>query len=73
MPKGFPIDHPADGLLRHRQWFLEATMGSKVLSSPKVVQDIASRFELMAPFVEFLNQPFANKRRKQSRTMFAMF
>ena len=73
MPKGFLVDHPAEGLLRHRQWFLESTVNSKILLSPKVVQEIASRFDLMAPFVEFLNQPFAHKRAKQNRTMFAMF
>src|SRR6185312_700255 len=73
MPKGFPVDHPAEHLLRHRQWFLEATLSNKSLTSKKVVQEIASRFELMAPFVEFLNRPFANQRPKQSRAMFAMF
>lgn len=66
MPKGFPVDHPAEGLLRHRQWFLESTVDSKVLLSPKLVREIASRFELMAPFVEFLNQPFAHKARKKT-------
>jgi uncharacterized protein (TIGR02453 family) len=70
MPKGFPVDHAAEELLRHRQWFLESTLDSKVLLSSKVVKEIVSRFELMAPFVEFLNQPFAQKARKKSMAFF---
>ena len=72
MPKGFPVDHPAEGLLRRRQWFLEATVDSKVLLSGKVVREIASRFDLMAPFVEFLNQPFAQKAKKKNMAFFAL-
>ncbi|HKW75423.1 MAG TPA: DUF2461 domain-containing protein [Terriglobales bacterium] len=71
IPKGFTVDHPAEELLRHRQWFLEATVDSKVLLSPKVVQESAGRFELMAPFVEFLNQPFAHKAKKKPTAFFA--
>lgn len=70
MPKGFPVDHPAEGLLRHRQWFLESTADSKVLLSPKLVPEIGSRFELMARFVEFLNQPFVHKIKKKSLASF---
>ncbi len=73
MPKGFPVDHPAEALLRHRQWYLEATFDIKLLTTPRVVAEVARHFELMAPFVEFLNRPFANRRPKQNRTMFAMF
>ena len=73
MPKGFPVDHPAEALLRHRQWYLEATFDIKLLTTPRVVAEVARHFELMAPFVEFLNRPFANRRPKQNRTMFAIF
>ncbi len=72
-PKGFPVDHPAEALLRHRQWYLEATFDIKLLTTRRVVAEIARHFEMMAPFVEFLNRPFANRRPKQNRTMFAMF
>lgn len=63
MPKGFPVDHPAEELLRHRQWFLETTLDSKVVTSRKLAGEIARHFELMAPFVEFLNRPFIQKRK----------
>ncbi len=73
MPKGFPVDHTAEALLRHRQWYLETTFDIKLLSTPRLVPELARHFELMAPFVEFLNRPFANQRPKPKRAMFAMF
>ena len=61
MPKGFPVDHPAEELLRHRQWYLETTLDIKFLTSRKLVPEMTRHFELMAPMVEFLNRPFAKK------------
>lgn len=61
MPKGFPVDHPAEGLLRQRQWYLEKTLDVKLLTSRKVVPEMARHLRLMAPFVEFLNRPFVCK------------
>lgn len=73
MPKGFPVDHPAEALLRHRQWFLETTLDIGLLTTPRLVPEMAKRFEVMAPFVEFLNRPFAQKQPKPGRMMFSMF
>lgn len=73
MPKGFPVDHPAEELLRHRQWYLENTFDIKVLTTSRVVTEIARHFELMAPFVEFLNRPFAERRPKAKKMLFSIF
>jgi uncharacterized protein (TIGR02453 family) len=73
MPKGFPVDHPAEELLRHRQWYLENTFDIKLLTSPRLVTEIARHFEVMAPFVEFLNRPFAERRPKAKKMLFSMF
>jgi uncharacterized protein (DUF2461 family) len=67
MPKGFATDHPAEGLLRHRQWYLEAILDIRLLTTQRLVPELCRRFEVMAPFVEFLNRPFAGKR--QSKKM----
>ncbi|HKD78791.1 MAG TPA: DUF2461 domain-containing protein [Candidatus Angelobacter sp.] len=72
MPKGFCEDHPAESFLRHRQWYLESTLDAKVITSPKVVSEIARRFALMVPMVEFLNRPFAHKE-KRKKMLFAAF
>jgi uncharacterized protein (TIGR02453 family) len=73
MPKGFPVDHPAEALLRHRQWFLETTLDIGLLTTPRLLPEMARRFEVMAPFVEFLNRPFAQKQPKPRRMMFSIF
>jgi uncharacterized protein (TIGR02453 family) len=62
MPKGFPVDHPAEGLLRRKQWYLESTLPISLLTTPRVVPELAKRFAAMAPMVEFLNRPFAHKK-----------
>jgi uncharacterized protein (TIGR02453 family) len=72
VPKGFCSDHPAESLLRQKQWFLETTVDSKLITSPKVVPEIARRFAAMAPMVEFLNRPFAHKE-KRKKMLFAAF
>ena len=61
MPKGFPTCHPAEGLLRHRQWYLEAVLDIKLLTTRRLAAELARRFEIMAPFVNFMNRPFADK------------
>jgi uncharacterized protein (TIGR02453 family) len=62
MPKGFPVDDPAEGLLRQKQWYLESTLPISLLTTPRVVPELAKRFAVMAPMVEFLNRPFAHKK-----------
>jgi uncharacterized protein (TIGR02453 family) len=59
LPKGFPCGHPAEGLLRRRQWYLEAVLDIKLLTTPRVVPELARRFEAMAPMVVFLNRALA--------------
>ncbi len=72
VPKGFACDHPAEGLLRHRQWYLEAVLDIKLLTTPRLVPELAQHFEIMVPFVSFLNSPFAAKP-KPRRMLFAAF
>ena len=61
MPKGFPVDHPAEALLRQKQWYLEHALDAKLVHSPRLPQELAKRFELMVPFLEFMNRPFLRK------------
>jgi uncharacterized protein (TIGR02453 family) len=72
MPKGFPVDHPAEALLRQRQWYLEGVLDIKLLTSRKLPSEIARHFELMTPIVEFLNRPFA-KPAKPTKLSFMSF
>lgn len=61
LPKGFPCGHPAEALLRHRQWYLESVLDIKLLTTPRLVPELARRFQAMAPLVEFLNRAVARK------------
>ena len=72
MPKGYPVDHPAESLLRQKQWYLESTLDVSVVTSARLVPELVKRFELMAPFVEFMNQPFAHKQ-KARKMPFSVF
>jgi len=72
VPKGFPRDHPAEGLLRQRQWYLEAMLDIKLLSTPRLVPELARHFAVMAPFVEFLNTAFPQKRKSKKMPFMAL-
>jgi uncharacterized protein (TIGR02453 family) len=71
MPKGFPVDHPAEALLRKKQWYLESTLDLGLLTSPRVVPELSKRFAIMAPMVEFLNRPFAQKEKRKKMPFMA--
>lgn len=71
-PKGFPTDHPAESLLRCKQWYLEKTVDGSILTSPRLLPELAKHFEVMSPFIEFMNQAVAQKR-KPAKMMFAAF
>jgi uncharacterized protein (TIGR02453 family) len=71
VPKGFFCDHPAEGLLRHRQWYLEAMLDIKLLTTPRLLPELARYFAVMAPFVEFLNTAFPQKRESKKMPFMA--
>src|SRR5437899_6571727 len=71
MPKGFPVDHPAEALLRQKQWYLESTLPIGLLTSSRLVPELAKRFAVMASMVEFLNRPFAQKEKRKKMPFMA--
>jgi len=71
MPKGFPPDHPAESLLRRKQWYLEATLEPELLTSPRLLPELAKHFEIMAPMVEFLNRAIVKKAKPKKMAFMA--
>src|SRR5215471_175800 len=71
VPKGFPCDHPAESLLRRRQWHLGAELDIKLLTTPRLLAALARHFAAMAPFVEFLNQAFSQKNERKKMLFMA--
>jgi uncharacterized protein (TIGR02453 family) len=65
-PKGFPPDHPADDLLRARNWGVLAHLPSEAALQPSLAKEIVKRLQAVAPLVNLLNEPFLNRDRPQS-------
>ena len=63
VPKGFAKDHPAEDLLRRRQWFLESTLDGGLVTSGRMLPEIINRFRAATPMLELLNQPFVQERK----------
>ena len=64
VPKGFACDHPAEDLLRMKQFLLYIELPPDCATTPRLFREIESRFRAMTPFLEFLNAPLAPLRKK---------
>ena len=73
MPAGFPVDHPAENLIRKKQWYLEITVEVGLITTRKLLPELVKYFQLMMPVVDFLNRPFVRKREKPKKLMFMAF
>jgi len=59
VPKGFPADHPAADLVRHKQWYYDALLDVGLATTPRLLPELVKRFRAMIPLVEFFNRPLA--------------
>ena len=55
MPKGFASDHPADELLRAKNWGVRASLPAELALKPTLGREILRRMRLAAPVVDALN------------------
>ena len=67
VPKGFPCDHPAADLLRYRQWLFYVMLDPALATMPKLLPEIRKRFEVMMPFLEFLNTPLVKTPKRNTQ------
>jgi len=56
-PKGFDPAHPAIELIKMKDWILDTTLDPALGATPRLYREIADRFRVMAPLIEFLNRP----------------
>ena len=63
VPRGFEPDHPAADLLKRKQWYLAARLEPAVVTSPRLVREVADRFRAATPFVELLDSWLAKAKR----------
>jgi uncharacterized protein (TIGR02453 family) len=55
-PKGWPVDHPAIDLLRHKQLYVGTRLPLATATSPGVLKALTDRFRAATPFVRFLDE-----------------
>jgi len=63
LPKGFECNHPEADLIRYKQVLFDISLDPAVVTTPKLLSEIVTRFRAMAPFVEYLNRPLTAARR----------
>ena len=57
MPKGFLADHPAEDLIRMKQWLYWVELDAKLATSPRLLPELVKRFRAAAPVIAMLNAP----------------
>jgi uncharacterized protein (TIGR02453 family) len=73
MPKGFASDHPADELLRARNWGVHAYLPAEAALKPNFSREIARRFRLASPLIEVLNGAILEAERPRGISLGPLF
>jgi uncharacterized protein (TIGR02453 family) len=63
-PKGWPADHPATALLKKKQWYFDVLLDASLASSPEMFSEVAARFRVMTPVIDFFNTPLLARKRQ---------
>ncbi|HVX67185.1 MAG TPA: DUF2461 domain-containing protein [Bryobacteraceae bacterium] len=63
-PKGFPKDHPAEDLVRYKQWLWFVTLDPQLAGSGKLFIELVNRFRVLTPLMDFLNAPLNGAKKK---------
>ena len=67
VPKGFDAAHEAADFVRMKQWMFFKTLdGAEWMRSPGLLKEVAGRFKLVAPLIDFLNEPLVKAAKKAS-------
>jgi uncharacterized protein (TIGR02453 family) len=55
MPKGFDASHPAEDLIRMKQWLYWVELDAKLATTPRLLSELVKRFRAAAPVIAMLN------------------
>lgn len=61
VPRGFPKDHPAGELLKHRQFMAGHEFPASFAYSPRFYSGLVNVFRHIAPLIGFLNEPLLKR------------
>jgi uncharacterized protein (TIGR02453 family) len=67
MPKGFAAGHPAEDLIRMKQWLYWIELDAKLATTPRLLPELVKRFRAAAPVIAMLNAPLQNNAPKSAR------
>jgi uncharacterized protein (TIGR02453 family) len=62
MPKGFAAGHPAEDLIKMKQWLYWVELDAKLATTPKLLGELIKRFRAAAPVIAMLNAPLRKSR-----------
>jgi len=66
-PKGFPAEHPAESLLRRKQWYWYVQLEPDIALTPKLLPELKKRFAALIPAIDFLNAPLLERQKKETQ------
>ena len=66
MPKGFASDHPAEDLIRMKQWLYWVELDAHLATTPRLLPELVKRFRAAALVITMLNAPLAKAPRPTS-------
>jgi uncharacterized protein (TIGR02453 family) len=69
LPKGYAPEHPSADLLRFKQFLLYVELAPDAAVTPKIYDEVVTRFRALTPFLEFLNAPLP---RRKARVTFSL-
>ena len=67
MPKGFDAAHPAEDLIRMKQWLYWVELDAKIATTSRLLPELVKRFRAAAPVIEMLNAPLRKNAPKSAR------
>jgi len=67
MPKGFDASHPAEDLIRMKQWLYWVELDAKIATTPRLLPELMKRFRAAAPVIAMLNAPLRKNASKAAR------
>jgi|SRR5665213_1935913 len=70
MPKGFAADHPAEDLIRMKQWLYWVELDAKIATTPRLLPELVKRFRAAAPVIAMLNAPLQKSAHAASASLF---
>ena len=71
-PKGFPPDHPANDLIRYKQWGMSTSLPAKAALEKNLAQTVIKHFKLLSPMVDALNTPIAASLAPRKKVLFGL-